>query len=237
MSAPTVLIVEDNPNDVRLIRDELAQYGYHVTTIATGDAVEEAMDRMRPDVIVLDLMLPGVVDGFEVCERLRARSLVPIIVVTAMAGHREHLKSLRLGADHVLIKPFDPEELYLRLEGVRRRAEGRAPAAAPPYEYRGLCVDFVTHRTTLHGEELALSEVEQRLLEELARSAGRICLSEDLLERVLGEHAVARPGMLHVHISRLRRKLGDDARQPRYLLTHARVGYSRPQPTRASRAS
>jgi DNA-binding response OmpR family regulator len=227
MTRQTVLLVEDDPLAARLLRLTLEPRGYQITVVQTGEAAEATLDRLRPSIVVLDLTLPGI-DGLEVCRRLRARSLVPIVVVTARSNRDDRVQSLRMGADDILTKPYDPEELALRLEGVLRRAAGGAPAIPDPYHFRDLAVDFTAHRTTLRGQELGLTQCEQRLLEILARGAGMVQLADDLLVEVWGPHAIGQYATLHLHISRLRHKLGDDARQPVYLLTRPRVGYRLP---------
>lgn len=231
MRQPTVLLVDDDPLATSLLQTTLEPHGYRVTSVATGGQAEEAVEIERPSVVVLDLMLPDV-DGFEVCKRLRQTSLVPIIVVTARTGHRDRLMVLRLGADDVVSKPYDPEELALRLVGIERRSQGGAPATPEPYRYGELTVDFVRHRTLIGTEEIGLTPVEQRLIETLARNAGTVCQGDELLFNIWGPHAVNQYATLHLHISRLRRKLGDNARRPTYILTRSRIGYLLPRPER-----
>ncbi len=227
MNRQTVLVVDDDPRSAHLLRLLLEPRGYRVTAVADGRETQAAVERERPAVVVLDLMMPEV-DGFEICRQLRTRSLVPIIVVTARGDQTTRLQCLRLGADDVLTKPYHSEELVLRLEGIIRRATGGAPATPEPYAFRGLVVDFTGHRSTLHGRDLSLTPLEQRLLETLARQPGVVQLADDLLDRIWGPHAVGQYATLYLHISRLRRKLGDDGRRAVYLLTRSRIGYLLP---------
>lgn len=229
MSQATVLLVDDDPVAAKLVCYILEPHGYQVATVATGKEAEAALERERPSVVVLDLMLPDV-HGLEVCQQLRSRSLVPIVVVTAAGSHQERIECLRRGADDVLTKPYDPEELVLRLAAVRRRAEGGAPAAPEPYQYRGLRIDPAAHTATLHGRDLGLAPAEQRLLEHLAARPGVVSLADDLLRQVWGPHASGQYATLYLHISRLRHKLGEQRGQPVYLLTRSRVGYLLPAP-------
>ena len=227
MNQPSILVVEDDPEAVRLLRLSLEEHGYRVTAVAHGGEAEAATERERPDVVIIDLRLPDM-DGFELLRRLRSSSLVPIIVITARHEAAVRLQCLRLGADDVLHKPFLHEELLLRIEGMLRRAAGGAPAAPRVYRYRGLMVDAAARRAELDGRELELTPTEQRLLEALARRPGVVHLADDLLARIWGPHAVGQYATLYLCISRLRKKLGDDGRQPTYLLTRARVGYLLP---------
>jgi DNA-binding response OmpR family regulator len=229
MSQATVLLVDDDPVAAKLVCYTLEPLGYRVAVVETGCEAEAALERERPAAVVLDLMLPDI-HGLEVCQRLRARSLVPIVVVTAVGSHHERLECLRRGADDVLTKPYDPEELALRLAALRRRANGGAPATPKPYHYRGLVIDSAAHTATLHGRDLGLTPVEQRLVERLASRPGQVHLADDLLTQVWGPHSEGQYATLYLHISRLRHKLGERRGQPIYLLTRSRVGYLLPAP-------
>jgi DNA-binding response OmpR family regulator len=229
VSQATVLLVDDDPVAAKLVRYTLEPLGYRVVIIPTGAEAEAALERERPSAVMLDLMLPDIY-GLEVCQRLRARSLVPIVVVTAVGSHHERIECLRRGADEVLVKPYDPEELALRLEALRRRANGGAPATPEPYHYRGLVIDLAAHTATLHGRDLCLTPIEQRLLERLASRPGVVHLADELLTQVWGPHAEGQYATLYLHISRLRHKLGERRGQPVYLFTRSRVGYLLPPP-------
>lgn len=224
---PLVALVVADARAAGRLRLLLASRGYRIAVMTDRCEVEAALERERPGVVVLDLTGTEAGD-VEICRRLRTHSLVPIMVITARDDRAARLETLRAGADDVLTEPYEAEELLLRLEGLRRRCSGGAPATPEPYVYRGLVVDGASHRTTLHGREVGLTPPEQRLLELLARGAGAVQSADDLLAQVWGPHAVGRYATLHLHVSRLRRKLGDDGRRPTYLLTRSRVGYLLP---------
>ncbi len=224
-----VLLVEDNLVEAMRLSLALAPFGYEVSVARTGHEAVVAERQFRPSAVILDLSLPDV-SGLEVCQRLREVSLVPIVVVTATDDHQAHLESLRRGADDVLVKPVDPEELRLRLDAIIRRAQGGAPTIPPAYHYRGLKIDFARHRTAMHGQELGLTPIDQRLLEALARHPGTVRSSDDLLIEVWGPHAEAQYATLYLQISRLRQKLGEKRGEPVYLFTRSRIGYLVPAP-------
>jgi DNA-binding response OmpR family regulator len=223
----SVLLVEDNQVEAKRLSLALAPFGYRVNVARTGQEAQAAARQLRPSAVILDLRLPDI-SGLEVCQRLRESSLVPIVVVTATDDHEAHLESLRRGADDVLIKPVDPEELRLRLDAILRRVQGGAPTIPPDYHYRGLRIDFARHRTTLHGRELLLTPIDQRLLEALARQPGMVRSADDLLVDVWGPHAETQYATLYLQISRLRQKLGEKKGEPVYIFTRSRIGYMVP---------
>ncbi|MCC6626708.1 MAG: response regulator transcription factor [Chloroflexi bacterium] len=226
LGGAVILVIDDDPVAVRLALLTLEPLGCRVVVVGRGDGVAAALEVERPAVVVLDLMLPDM-HGLEVCRAVRAHSLVPIIVVTVVSSHRERLQCLRAGADDVLTKPYDPEELALRVGALHRRAEGGAPASPRPYRYRGLVVDSLAHTVILDGIPLALTATEERLLELLARRPGVVQTPRQLLGAMYGPHATD-AAALYLQISRLRRKLGDQRGQPTYLQTRTRQGYYLP---------
>lgn len=215
-----VLIVEDD----RLVREAvtlvLERSGFRVTGVGDGHAAIDAVGADRPDLVVLDLMLPGI-DGFEVCRELRRASTVPILMLTARADSTDVVMGLELGADDYLTKPFDPAELAARARAVLRRTTGDRG----PVEVRDLRVDERAFRAHKGEEELALTNIEMRLLAELVRNRNVVLRREELLERVWGYDYLGDSRLVDMAIKRLRDKLGDAPSGPPYIATVRGVGY------------
>lgn len=219
-----VLLVEDDRKLAALTREYLAGHGVEVTVVADGRAgLEEAL-RGRWDAVLLDLMLPGL-DGLSICRELRARSDVPILVLTARGEEADKVMGLELGADDYLAKPFSPRELLARLRAVTRRAKGKAGPPTATLKVGGLVLDPAARRATLDGRELPLTGYEYDLLRALAERAGRILSREQLMELARGSAEEAFDRSIDVHVSRLRQKLGDDPKRPRLIKTVRGAGY------------
>jgi len=223
--AALVLLVEDDLRLAALTREYLESHGLTVIHVADGRrGLEEALSG-RYDAVLLDLMLPGK-DGLEVCRELRARSDVPIIVLTARGEEADRVMGLELGADDYLAKPFSPRELLARIRAVTRRAKGRAgPAPQGPVRVGPLHLDPATRSVRVEGREVTLTGHEFALLEALARRAGRILTREQLIELAGGSAEEAFDRSVDVHVSRLRQKLGDDPKRPRLIKTIRGAGY------------
>jgi two-component system OmpR family response regulator len=222
--AALVLLVEDDLRLAALTREYLESHGLAVFHVADGRrGLEEALSG-RYDAVLLDLMLPGK-DGLEVCRELRARSDVPVIVLTARGEEADRVMGLELGADDYLAKPFSPRELLARIRAVTRRAKGRAGPARGAIQVGGLHVDPATRRVQVDGREVTLTGHEFALLEALARRAGRILSREQLIELAGGSAEDAFDRSVDVHVSRLRQKLGDDPKRPRLIKTVRGAGY------------
>jgi DNA-binding response OmpR family regulator len=220
----TALLVEDDARLAALTADYLGGHGVVVTRAGTGPSgLEEAL-RHRYDVVLLDLMLPGK-DGLEVCRELRARSDVPVVVLTARGEEADRVMGLELGADDYLAKPFSPRELLARIRAVVRRARGQAGPANKLVRVGGLSLDPGARRVTLAGDEVALTGYEFNLLYALASRAGRVLSREQLIELAGGSPEEAFDRSVDVHVSRLRSKLGDDPKSPRLLKTVRGAGY------------
>jgi phosphate regulon transcriptional regulator PhoB len=219
-----VLVVEDEPDIRNLVVLHLTREGFRCRTCANGvDALREVR-AASPDLIVLDLMLPGL-DGLEVCRRLRgdpATATIPIIMLTAKVDEVDRVVGLEIGADDYVAKPFSPKELVARVRAVLRRA--RAPVPAAVLESGGLRLDPARHLVTLDERSLALTPKEFDLLQALMESVGRVLSREHLLERVWGyAHAEdIESRTVDVHVRRLRAKLGPDGRR---IATVTGVGY------------
>ena len=219
-----VVYVEDDERLGRLTAQYLSSHAVEVTVVGRGDLAVAEVLRVRPDVVLLDLMLPGK-DGLEVCRALRERADVPIIMVTARAEEADRVMGLEGGADDYVPKPFSSRELLARIRAQARRAKGKAGPAQSRIEVGDLVVDPATMAATLGGKVLALTTFEFALLRVLAERAGRVLSREQLLERLHGSADEAFDRSIDVHVSRLRHKLGDDPRNPQRLKTVRGVGY------------
>ncbi|WP_330333677.1 response regulator transcription factor [Streptomyces sp. NBC_00536] len=227
---PRILVVDDDPTVAEVVSGYLHRAGYAVEQAADGPAALARAERHRPDLVVLDLMLPGI-DGLEVCRRLRASGPVPVIMLTARGDEDERIAGLEVGADDYVTKPFSPRELVLRVTSVLRRsraaerAQGPAAVAAPPVlTGAGLALDPATHRATKHGTELALTLREFDLLAHFLRHPGRAIGREDLMREVWGWD-FGDLSTVTVHVRRLRAKIEDDPGSPRLIQTVWGVGY------------
>jgi two-component system OmpR family response regulator len=220
----TIVYVEDDERLARLTGQYLASHGIDVVPVARGDLAVAEVVRVRPDVVVLDVMLPGA-NGLEVCRRLRERVDVAIIMVTARTEEADRVMGLEGGADDYVTKPFSSRELLARIRAQTRRARGKAGPGSPVVEVGSLVVDASAMTATLRGTRLALTTYEFLLLRALAERRGRVLGRERLLEIMHGTSEEAFDRSIDVHVSRLRHKLGDDPRNPRLLKTIRGVGY------------
>ena len=225
MAGECILVVDDEARYVRLVRFNLEAAGYRVVCAATGQEALAALAHRAPDLVVLDIMLPDI-DGFEVCQRIREVSTVPIIMLTAKGADEDKVKGLRLGADDYVTKPFSAQELMARVDAVLRRMRlADVPEKQTSYTRGELRVDFLARRVTLREREVRLSPTEYRLLQCLAVNAGRVVTQDDLLEKVWGPGYRGEHELLRVSIWRLRQKLGEDVNKPGYIVTVPGVGY------------
>ncbi|MEU8438491.1 response regulator transcription factor [Streptomyces sp. NPDC029216] len=224
--AARVLVVDDDPTVSEVVAGYLERAGFTVDRAADGPAALEAAARHRPDLVVLDLMLPGM-DGLEVCRRLRARAgggpSVPVVMLTARGDEDDRILGLEVGADDYVTKPFSPRELVLRVRSVLRRAS-RSPADEPPLAAAGLTVDPTARRATKNGAELALTLREFDLLAYFLRHPGQVCDRERLMREVWGWD-FGDLSTVTVHVRRLRSKIEDDPADPRLIRTVWGAGY------------
>lgn len=218
-----ILVVDDEPKITRLTRDYLEKDGYRVITAGNGPDALSAARRDRPDVVILDLMLPGM-NGWDVCRALRRESDVPIIMLTARAEESDQVVGLELGADDYVTKPFSPRALTARVKAVLRRTQGKLK---PPAVIRagGLEIDRGAYSVRLDGTELRLTPTEFKLLETLAQSPGQLLSREQLVEAVHGLVVDSNDRSIDSHIKNLRRKLERDPSRPRFIETVYGVGY------------
>jgi two-component system OmpR family response regulator len=219
-----VLLVEDDVRLATLTREYLESHGLAVVHVSDGRRGQDEALSGRYDAVLLDLMLPGK-DGLEVCREIRARSDVPVLVLTARGEEADRVMGLELGADDYLAKPFSPRELLARIRALVRRAKGRAGPAREAVRVGGLLVDPAARRVTLDGREVPLTGYEFALLHALARRAGRVLAREQLMELAKGSAEDAFDRSIDVHVSRLRQKLGDDPKRPRLIKTVRGAGY------------
>lgn len=222
--ALSVVYIEDDPRIARLTAAYLEMHGTLVTLASDGAAGVAAVIRERPDIILLDLMLPGL-DGLEVCRQLRTRTSVPIIIVTARTEEADRVMGLDGGADDYLVKPFSSRELLARIRAHARRALGKVGPQARTVRIGGLFIDVAAMTATLEGQPLALTTYEFTLLHALAERAGRVLTREQLVDLVRGSPDETFDRTVDVHVSRLRHKMNDDPRDPRILKTVRGIGY------------
>jgi DNA-binding response OmpR family regulator len=221
-----ILLVDDEQAVQTLLTYPLRKEGYEVVGAVDG---QEALDRFaeqRFDLVVLDLMLPKL-DGNEVCRRLRTRSQVPIIMLTAKGDELDKVAGLEMGADDYITKPFSVREFRSRVKAALRRGNmaGRGPAGEEPIQAGDLEIDFERRAVRVRGAEAQLTYVEFEILAALASAPGRVFSREMLLEHVWGDSTYRDPRTVDVHIRHLREKLETDAKRPEYLFTVRGVGY------------
>jgi DNA-binding response OmpR family regulator len=223
---PRILLVDDEESLQKLLSYPLRSDGYEVVAAADGQEALDRFDEGQFDLVVLDVMLPRV-DGFDVCRKLRARSAVPIIMLTAKAEEFDKVLGLELGADDYITKPFSMREFRSRVKAVLRRAElvQRDDNGDEPLVQGDLAIDFSKRQVEVRGEPVRLTYVEFEILSTLARAPGRVFSRTMLLERLWGDSAYRDPRTIDVHIRHLREKLERDAKSPEYLFTVRGVGY------------
>jgi DNA-binding response OmpR family regulator len=215
-----ILVVDDELPIVELVRGYLEREGFAVASAADGPAAIEEVRAWAPDVIVLDLMLPGL-DGVEVCRRVRTFSDAYVLMLTARAEEVDRIVGLSVGADDYLVKPFSPRELVARVKALLRRPRTTSSMPAPS----GLEVDEPRHEVRVDGAAVELTATEFGVLAFLARDPGVVVSRATLLDRIWGPEFVGDDHLVDVHVANLRRKLGDDPAEPRFVETVRAVGY------------
>lgn len=218
------LVVDDEAPLAQLVADYLAREGFVVQVVGDGLAAVEAARVARPDVIVLDLMLPGI-GGVEACRRIRTFSDAYIVMLTARAEELDTLIGLSVGADDYVTKPFSPRELVARVQAMLRRPRAAAGGASAPIRVGELEIDYDAHELRLAGELVDATPLELALLVALAEQPNVAFTRRQLLDRVWGESWVGDEHVVDVHAANLRRKLGDEPAAPRYIRTVRGVGY------------
>jgi len=224
---PTILVVDDEPHIVELVRDYLKSSGYRVLTAHDGPSALNLARRDRPDLVILDLMLPGGMDGLDVCRALRRDSSlgdVPILMLTARVEETDRLIGLELGADDYVTKPFSPREVVARVKVILRRTGGQ-PQTSALIRVGALTVDMTNRTAQLAGQPVDLTPTEFDLLATLARHPGRPFTREQLIELVYDVSYFGYDRAVDSHIKNLRRKIEPNPRDPQYILTVYGIGY------------
>ena len=218
-----ILVVDDEPKIVRLARDYLERSSFRVLPAEDGITALAAARQEKPDLVILDLNLPGL-DGLDVCRALRRESSVPIIMLTARAEEMDRLIGLELGADDYIVKPFSPRELVARVRAVLRRAQGEVQTAEI-VQVGALEIDLNGHRVTLGNEVIKLTRIEFTMLAILAQHPGQTFSRAQLIDRLHGTAEGGYDRSIDAHIKNLRRKLEADPANPQYILTFYGIGY------------
>jgi DNA-binding response OmpR family regulator len=225
-----ILIVDDDPITLSLIEAHLKRHGYEVKTTADGSRGIELTHKWNPDLVLLDIMMPGL-DGLTVAKRIREFSSTPIIMLTAKGEESDRLKGFEAGADDYIVKPFSSNVLLARVRAVLRRFETRdlEEFYQPVYRHGDLTIDVESYRVTVSGEEINLSATELKLLKKLAESMGKIVTKEELLSSVWGPDFRYEKTILWVALSRLKQKIEKDPKNPVHILTVKGLGYKIPK--------
>ena len=226
MAAKTsILLVDDDPQLIRLVRANLESVGYRVLVAMNAHSALEIVDMEIPALILLDIMLPEI-DGYELCQRIREFSDVPIIMLTAKVEDVDKVRGLKSGADDYLTKPFNVQELLARIEAVLRRTGPSDEAKVlPAFNCDDISVDFVQRKVTVRGQEVALTLTEYKLFSQLVSNAGRVMLHRELLANVWGGEYQNELEYLRAYIRHLRQKIEEDPHQPKYILSKPGIGY------------
>jgi two-component system alkaline phosphatase synthesis response regulator PhoP len=213
---------------VDLVAYNLEKEGYETLKALDGEKALQLVRTKTPDLVVLDLMLPGI-QGLEVCKRIRKdpeTASIPIIMLTAKGAEIDKIVGLEVGADDYITKPFSVKELLARIKAVLRRSEARRAAGqAEIFEFKGLHIDFKSYEVTVDGKRVDLSPTEFKLLKFLSRNPGRVYSREQILDRVWGDEAFVEPRTVDVHIRRLRSRIEHDESSPDYIVTVRGAGY------------
>ena len=225
MSEKTIFIIEDEPSIAEVVELYLRRAGYQVRIAADGLAAQAMLEKHLPDLVVLDLMLPGV-DGYTLTRWLRDRSDVPIIMLTSRREETDRIAGLEMGADDYIVKPFSPQELVSRVRAVLRRVGGdKASEGERPLSLGDLSIDPLARAVSMRGQSVDLTVKEFDMLYLLARHPRQVFSRDQLLERVWGTSEYIDPGTVTVHVRRLREKIETDSSSPAHLLTVWGVGY------------
>ncbi|HEY3167879.1 MAG TPA: response regulator [Candidatus Binatia bacterium] len=227
-SGQKILVVEDEPDIRKLVQYNLVQERFKVLEAEDGEQALKILQRDRPNLLILDLMLPGL-SGIELCRILRDRTdtaRLPILMLTAKAGEADRVLGLEMGADDYLTKPFSPRELVARVRAILRRVAAASQTdPLPAYDKGGLKIDFTTYEVFARGKNVKLTLKEFELLRFLVQNPNRVLSRDQLLDRVWGGETFVTPRTVDVHIRRLRKAIEKDDSKPKWILTLRGVGY------------
>ena len=221
---PVILVVDDDPGILKLVSLNLELEGYQVLTASDGKSALQIVENDQPTLVILDIMMTGM-DGFQVCQRIREFSEVPIIMLTAKGRVEDVIHGLDVGADDYVVKPFSTDELLARVRAVLRRARFPEEMPQPPFNSGDLTIDFSRHQVSIDEAEVVLTPTEYRILCMLARNAGKALTQDQLLTEVWGQEYCGDTHILQVAVARLRKKLDDEPGSPKYILTRPGIGY------------
>lgn len=224
-----ILVVDDEQDILDLLSVNLAREGFHVITTDNGESALELVSTKKPDLVVLDLMLPGI-QGLEVCKQIRAdleNINLPILMLSAKDGEVDRIVGLEVGADDYITKPFSMGELVARIRAALRKSgrSSKKTAQEQTFFCGDLIVDFDRYEVTVGGNKVVMSPIEMKLLFFLTKNAGRVYTRDQLLDQVWGDNVFVTPRVVDVHISRLRKLIEKNPQKPVYILTVTSVGY------------
>jgi two-component system, OmpR family, KDP operon response regulator KdpE len=223
-SGAHILVVDDEIEIVRALRRTLTAHGYRVFTASSGEEAVEVTSKRRPDLLLLDLLLPGM-SGLEVCRRVRSESNVPIIVLSVEGAEHDKVEALDLGADDYVSKPFGMDEVLARVRVALRHVARAQDGTQANFRAGPLEVDFALRRVQLDGQDVQLTPTEYDLLKVFIAHRGKILTRQMLLKEIWGPETHARTHSLHVYVAQLRRKIEPTPEDPRFILTIPGVGY------------
>lgn len=225
-----ILVVDDDIRMLRMMKRMLELEDFEVLTANCGEAALKAFEKDNPALVLLDIMMPDM-DGYTVCRRIREFSEVPIIMVTARGDDKEKVEGLNIGADDYVTKPFSASELAARVRAVLRRISGQESRQESIFRYKDMVIDFASRRVLVNNQELKLTSTEYKMLSYMSLNAGRVVTPDQLLNKVWGEEYVGAAHLLQVNVARLRKKLGDNAKNPDYIQTRPGIGYIMAKPS------
>ncbi len=223
-SGASILVVDDEREIVRALQRALKAHGYAVLTASSGEEAVELVAKQHPDLLLLDLLLPGI-SGLEVCRQVRVASNVPIIVLSVKDAESDKIEALDLGADDYVAKPFGIDEVLARVRVALRRAIQPTSGAEPRFQAGPLSIDFARRHVELNGQEITLTPTEFDLLKVLIIHRGKILTRQMLLKEVWGDTVHDRTHSLHVYVALLRQKIEPTPERPRFILNIPGVGY------------
>ena len=226
LSETSILVVDDEPEILRAVTAGLRAQGYTLRTASTGEEALRSASTLAPDLVILDVMLPGGMDGIGVCKQLREWTGVPIIILSALGQERQKVAALDSGADDYLTKPFGMDELTARVRAALRRGRATMPLSETPvFTTDGLTVDYSAHQVSKNGRQIKLTPLEFEILRFLTQNADRVVTHRQLLTNVWGAQYVTDTQLLRVHVGHLRQKIEDNPARPRLVITEPGVGY------------